>query len=459
MRLLLISANRERSPYPVFPLGLAYLVPALHSHGHELFGLDLCFAADPSAEIISALDHHLPDAVIISMRNVDNVTYPLTRSYLEEVREVVGLCRGRAITVVGGSGFSLLPVPLLAQLGADYGVIGEGEEVLPKLLAALTAGESPVGLPGVLSAGTNSFKPPQPVVAIGTPDRQLFDISRYHNVGGMANIQTKRGCPFTCTYCTYPMLEGRQVRTRPVTDIVAEIRMLVERHGVDYLYFVDDIFNYPVEFAEELCGAMARERLPVNWSAFINPGFLPPRLLDAMLAAGCDGLEFGTEAGSPEMLDNLGKSFSVETIRETSALCRERGVDFAHYILFGGPGETEETVRQTFALMDEVNPTAVIAMTGIRIFPGTGLHDQAVSEGIVSGDDPLLASKFYLSPALGERLGELVTAEALKRTNWVVPGLEINISDALLEMIRQFPVRGPLWKMMKRLNRSRIKPV
>ena len=459
MKLLLISANRERSPYPVFPIGLAYLAPSLRSAGHDLQGLDLCFADDPMAAVGQALADFAPDAAIISIRNIDNVSWPGVRSYLAGVAEVVAACQGRVITIVGGSGFSIMPVELLAFLGADYGVAGEGEDVLPRLLAAIAAGDRSPSLPGVVLPGAADFPPPAPVTAIGTPDRTLFDVAAYHRLGGMTNLQTKRGCPFTCTYCTYPLLEGAKVRTRPIAEIIAEIRSLVDDFGVSYLYFVDDIFNFPTDFATELCLAMAREKLGVNWSAFINPDFLPPSLLDAMLAAGCDALEFGTDSGAPAMLASLRKSFTVDTIRESSRLCRERGVDFAHYILFGGPGETPATVRESFLLMDELQPTAVIGMTGIRIFPGTDLHRQALAEGVVAPDDALLEPRFYLSPAVRDSLCDLVTAEALQRTNWVVPGLEINISDGMLEMLRHFPVRGPLWKLMKRLGRSRIRPV
>jgi radical SAM superfamily enzyme YgiQ (UPF0313 family) len=275
----------------------------------------------------------------------------------------------------------------------------------------------------------------------------------------MANVQTKRGCPFACIYCTYPLLEGRRMRLRPIEAIIAEIRTLIEVHGVSYVYFVDDIFNYPTDFAEQLCRTMTAEQLAINWSAFINPAFMPPGLLDVMLAAGCDAVEYGTESGSPLMLTNLGKAFTVADVREASRLCRERQVDFAHYILFGGPGETRETILESFNLMDELEPTAVIAMTGIRIFPGTPLHRTALAEGVIDGATDLLEPVFYISPAVRDEMAGLVTSEAIKRMNWVVPGLEVNISDAMLEALRMFPVKGPLWKLMKRLGRSRIKPM
>lgn len=459
MKVLLVSANRERSPYPVFPIGLAYLAGPLAAAGHRLSVLDLCFAAEPVAAVAGAVADFSPEAVVISLRNIDNVTYPGSRSYLDGVRQVVQACQGRVPVIIGGSGFSLMPAEVLAMLGADYGVIGEGEEVLPRLLDCIAENRSPAGLPGVLRRGATEWLLPRPVAAIGSPDRSLFPVERYHLDGGMANLQTKRGCPFTCIYCTYPLLEGCEVRLRPIPEIIAEIRDLVERYGVTYLYFVDDIFNYPPAFAEKLCRAMVAERLPVNWSAFINPDFITPALLQAMLDAGCDAVEFGSDSGSPAMLKSLAKSFSVDQVRAASRLCRECGVDFAHYLLFGGPGETRETVLESFALMDEVMPTAVITMTGIRIFPGTAIHAVAVSEGVIAVGDSLLKPTFYISSGVRDSLCAIVTEEALLRKNWIVPGLEINVSDAMLEAMRHFPVRGPLWKLMKRLGRTHVRPL
>jgi len=459
MKILLISANRERSPYPVFPIGLSYLAGPLQEAGHELAVLDLCFEQDSDSVIVENLTNFKPGLVVISIRNIDNVSWPKSRSYLDGVKSVVKCCHGHSPVVVGGSGYSLMPVEILAYLEADFGVVGEGEELLPRFVKLLERGEDPEGLPGLLLRGCGSFIPPLPVERVGSPARSLFDVARYQRDGGMTNVQTKRGCPFNCVYCTYPLLEGSRMRLRPVTEIISELRSLVEECNVNYIYFVDDIFNYPPEFAESLCNAMIAEKLPLNWSAFINPAFMSPELLDIMLTAGCDAVEYGTESGSPIMLKNLGKSFSVEDVRSASLLCRERNVDFVHYILFGGPGETQETILETFALMDELQPTAVIAMTGIRIYPGTSLYRTALQEGVITPSTNMLEPVFYISPQVKDILAELVTAQAIIRKNWVVPGLEVNISDAMLDAMRMFPVKGPLWKLIKRMGRSRVKPM
>jgi radical SAM superfamily enzyme YgiQ (UPF0313 family) len=204
---------------------------------------------------------------------------------------------------------------------------------------------------------------------------------------------------------------------------------------------------------------MQAEKLPVNWSAFINPDFITAGLMDEMLAAGCDAVEFGTDSGSALMLKNMHKSFSVEDLRRASCLCRELGMDFAHYMLFGGPGETRETILESFALMDELEPTAVIAMTGIRIYPHTALHRTAIDEGLIRESTSLLEPVFYISPQIRDFFADLIISEAMKRKNWIAPGLEVNASSAMLDAIRMFKVKGPLWKLIKRVGRSHHRPL
>src|SRR5689334_482149 len=129
MKVLVISANRERDAYPVFPIGRACLAGPLLKAGHSLSVLDLCFQVDPQVALVATLAEQGPEVVVISLRNLDNVTWPGSRSYLDGLRSIVSLCKGRAITIVGGSGFSLMPVQILEAVGADYGVAGEGEEL------------------------------------------------------------------------------------------------------------------------------------------------------------------------------------------------------------------------------------------------------------------------------------------------------------------------------------------
>jgi radical SAM superfamily enzyme YgiQ (UPF0313 family) len=463
VKILLLSVNREKMPYPVFPLGLAYLAEVLKEESYRTEVFDLCFSEEPSIDLKDTLQRFQPDLVGLSLRNLDNLTYPTSVSYLKEVDEVIQVCRhsSSAKLIIGGSGFSLAPKELLQHLDVDFGIVGEGEEIFRQLVKSLEKG-NPVSPSSHLLIKGDSFPVSMRgarVFPIKAPDRSLFDTRRYLEKGGMGNIQTKRGCPFSCIYCTYPLLEGKEVRLRKTEEVVEELRRLAQDEGVDYVYFVDDIFNYPISYAEALCREMIRRSVKIKWSAFVNPGFLTKDLLKWMGEAGCVGIEFGTDSGSPRMLKNYKKSFNLEHIIQSSQSCSELGMNHCHYILLGGPGEDEETIGESFQLMDRLDPTAIIAMLGIRIYPGTEMEQIALSEGVIRKDSNLIYPHFYISPELGGRLEGIVKEKALERKRWIVPGLEINISQNLMEGIRRFRIRGPLWELVGKMKKPRIRPL
>ncbi len=462
MKILLVSVNREKMPYPVFPLGLAYLVTGLREKGHQTEVLDLCFSNNPLVELEETLRRLQPDLIGLSLRNLDNLTYPTSLSYLKEVEEVAHVCRqsSRAKLILGGSGYSLAAEELMNHLDIDFGIVGEGEEILLKLIDSFEKKVSISPSPHLLLKGASL--PDRiggaRVLSIRTPDRSLFETRRYLEKGGMGNIQTKRGCPFSCVYCTYPLLEGKEIRLRQIEQVADELQKLREE-GVDYVYFVDDIFNYPPSYAEGLCREMIRRKIEIKWSAFVNPGFLNGNLLKWMKEAGCVGIEFGTDSGSPRMLKNYRKSFTVEHVIRSSQECLAIGMNHCHYLLFGGPGEDGKTIEESFKLMDQLDSTAVIAMLGIRIYPKTEMEEIARSQGMIQQDSNLIFPHFYVSPALQGNLEEIVREKALERKRWIVPGLEINISQNLMEGIRRFQIRGPLWELVGRMKRPRVKPL
>jgi radical SAM superfamily enzyme YgiQ (UPF0313 family) len=463
MKILLLSVNREKMPYPVFPLGLAYLAEALKEEGYKTEVLDLCFSQEPSRDLRDTLQRFQPDLVGLSLRNLDNLTYPTSVSYLKEVEEVIQVCRqsSSAKLIIGGSGFSLAPKELIEHFDVDFGIIGEGEKIFLQLAKSLEKEDSVSPSSHLLIKG-HSFPVSMSgarVFPIKAPDRSLFETRRYLEKGGMGNIQTKRGCPFSCIYCTYPLLEGKEVRLRKTEEVVEELRKLTQEEGVDYVYFVDDIFNYPTSNAEALCREMIRSKVDIKWSAFVNPSFLNENLSQWMKEAGCVGIEFGTDSGSARMLKNYRKSFTVEDIVQSSQCCSKLEINHCHYLLFGGPGEDEETIEESFQLMDRLDPTAIIAMLGIRIYPGTEMERIALSQGVIHNDSDLIYPHFYISPALGGRLEDIVKEKALERNRWIVPGLEINISQNLMEGIRRFRIRGPLWELVGKMKKPRVKPL
>ncbi len=448
-RVLLVSPNIESLPDPVFPIGLASLAASLTVHGIEHRVLDLCFEKNHEEAIRQAVEAFKPGLVAVSMRNVDNMGHPHSVSYLPFYRYVIQAIRryGGGRIVLGGSGFSLLPEPLMRYLGADVGIVGEGEHALVRLVNDLSAGK--VVPRGTVLRGC----PIEDLDRLPAPDRTGFDLAAYLEKGGMGNLQTKKGCPFGCIYCTYPLIEGRRVRLRSPAAVADEVEALLDR-GVDTLFVVDNTFNHPVDHAAAVCKEIRGRGLRVRWSCYAEPGHVRPDLIETMTAAGCTGVEFGSDAAEDGMLENLGKGFTVRDLESASAACRSAGISFCHSLLLGGPGETMDTVRRSVESVVRMDPTAVICMAGIRILPGTRLARRAAGEGVVGPEEDFLRPVFYLSPSVREELLPFLEAFSKDHSTWIFPGMNINMRQSLQEKLRRFGVKGPLWEYMRKFWRD-----
>jgi radical SAM superfamily enzyme YgiQ (UPF0313 family) len=457
MKVLLVSPNIETLPDPVFPLGLAYISAELEKNGIQHKILDLCFADDFKNAIETTINDFNPDIVGLSLRNIDNVSYPNYISYLPFFRKVIQNVRkqSEAHIVLGGSGFSLIPDLVMTYLDADYGVIGEGEVSFVRLVRYLQGKED---LSSVLRAGIMDHH--QGIIERlddqQMPERARFDNGAYLKWGGMGNIQTKRGCPFQCIYCTYPIIEGKHVRLRDPGLVCDEIEIMLEQ-GIDNIFIVDDTFNHPVHHAMAICNEITSRGLSFQWSCYANPKYITQSLLDSMLSAGCTSLEFGSDAANDIILRNLGKNFKVSDLEKASKICREFDMAFCHSLLLGGPGETMETVFETLEAIKDMSPTAVICMVGTRVFPGTRLAAICVEEGLVGPKTDFLKPIFYLSPAIENEILPFLEKFSRQNPNWIFPGLNINMNKDLQRKLRRFGIKGPLWEYMKAGKRFREK--
>lgn len=451
-RVLVIATNSERDPFPVYPLGASFVASALERAGVDVATLDLAFSENPAAQAALAAEEAAADLVAVAVRAVDNTTNLDSRYYLPGVSKVVGAIRGAcgSPVLLGGSGYSLFPETILMGLQADYGIQGEGELTVVRLVAALRAGEGPVAGDGlyVLRDGVVEGAPPESFLAPAewsAPDYRLFPLDPYLEAGGTASVQSKRGCPQKCCYCTYPFLEGRRLRLRDPRAVVEEVGRAVET-GADYFYFVDNNFNMPAEHAREVCRELAARGSKTGWTAFVTPLGFPAALADDMAAAGCRSLELGSEGGCDTTLRGLGKSHTVTEIVDADRRLFEAGITPAHYFIFGGPGETADTMEETLAVIDRLHGVCV-AMVGVRIYPGTSLHSRSIEDGVVQEGSDLLEPAFYISPAVdaGSVLARL-TEFAEGHPRFFIAGREINQNQVVIDRLRSRGRTGPLWE-------------
>lgn len=412
MRVLLINANRMRTLVAVAPVGLGYVAEATRAAGHEVRFLDRMPAPGDHDALRDLLRRFSPEAVGISVRNIDNVVRQRLEAGLEGLDDLFRTVRrerpGTPI-VIGGTAVSVLGELVLDHLDADYAVCGEGERSFPTLLASLEQGRSPAGIPGVLrrTADGVSGSPPAPEGRFGSSGMERWvDWRPYDRMGATWPIQTKRGCSMPCSYCTYPAIEGRLHRCREPGDVVDEIERVMRTAGPRTFEIVDSTFNIPEEHALEVCEEILRRRLRVNLTAMgINPARVAPGLFPLMRRAGFNSVMVSPESGSESMLRSLRKGFGLDRVVETARLARKAGIPGMWFFLLGGPGETRETVDETLEFIQrELSWSRCISVvfTGIRVLPGTELARELVERGELPPDVDLGKPVFYQSPLVDE---------------------------------------------------------
>jgi len=454
VKVLLTALNRETHPYPVQPIGIAYIAEAARRAGHEVALLDMNLRSDPLESLERTLEDFAPEVIGLGLRNIDNCAFPRLEFYLPWAREVVARCRelSPARLVIGGSGFAVMPKEILDYLDLEVGVLGEGEKSFLELLEAWGAGAGrlPDGVGGLALRADGSYREtPAGWLAFGEQDflpaRDLLDLPAYLRGGSLTAVQTKRGCSLRCAYCTYPIIEGRSVRMRASAHVGRELEDLQAKYGVEEVFFTDNVFNNPLEHALAICREIVERGLRLCWTGFFNPAFMTEELADQAARAGCAGIEFGTEGGSATSLRALRKGFSVKTLVRSHRIAEAAGLKICHYLIVGSPGETLDTVREGLDLIASLEPTAVLVSTGIRIYPKTAIAEVAKAEGYDT--ENLLIPQFYFPASMREDPAGATEALAREYPGFRFEGFHPRPTLKLLEALRRRGHRGPTWRL------------
>lgn len=409
MQILLISKANDTGTLTALPLGLACLGAAAERAGHGVH----CFALGSHADcetIRHQIERFSPDVIGIGVRNIDDQNMQRPHFMLPSIKDVVTVCRtsSHSPIVVGGAGYSIFPESALEYLGADIGIRGEGEAAFPALLSWLEhGGQSP--------------PPPSTYFANGshTPTRFAPDLDDFPlpeprlwlDFHGSAEfripVQSRRGCPLDCIYCSTSAIEGRPVRQRSSESLVKWLTTL-RQNGFRHLHFVDNTFNLPPSYAKELCRKLIKADLGLDWWAIVYPKWVDMELVELMAKAGCAQISLGFESGSEAMLPLLSKRFTCPEVRTISDAFAGVGIKREGFLLLGAPGETRETVEESLEYADSLHLDGLKITVGIRIYPQTPLASIAVADSLIRPDDNLLLPRFYITPSLRDWLPERV---------------------------------------------------
>ncbi len=259
MKVLFITISMPDLIMPTLPLGIVCVATAAQRDGHEVRIQEICAGSDAGQQAAEAITDFAPDAIGISVRNIDDQSMHDTRFLLEPLQAIVASCRrlSKAPIILGGAGYSMYPERLLAWLDADIGIKGDGEAALPAVLDHLRMGVDPAMIKGVYVKGRSPFKKICSILDLNKlpqPDPELWPCPMEGRQDLWLPFQTRRGCPLACSYCSTASIEGTTLRKRDPKAVVGHILRHAEA-GFTRFYCTDNTFNLPADYARDLCRA------------------------------------------------------------------------------------------------------------------------------------------------------------------------------------------------------------
>jgi radical SAM superfamily enzyme YgiQ (UPF0313 family) len=242
--------------------------------------------------------------------------------------------------------------------------VGYGESLVPALVGWLRSGFAqltpPEGGRLIDARGGPVLFGALPVTkdldALPAPDWGLA--MRHHQKRfRLVHYESVRGCPYRCSFCNYPYLfDDTKFRYRSAARIADDWARL-EEQGVEYVSCLDSLFTMPKRRLVDLCERLVARGSRLKWICYARADDLAEiDTVRLMQAAGCHQVQIGVESGSQTILDNMNKRCTVEANALALRNCREVGLTTLTTVIVGFPGETADTVRQTFELLESSPP-------------------------------------------------------------------------------------------------------
>jgi radical SAM superfamily enzyme YgiQ (UPF0313 family) len=439
MEILLISSFQSQKITRIDvapPLSLLLLLGNLLRYHHQARLLDLNLFScrddvDQETQLIQAILQEIKDPqTLIGFSSFTTRHFPFVRRAARAIKEK----HDDIHIVVGGIHVSLFAYDILQHCPEiDYAVIGEGEQQIVALADQLVKQWQPrsFSIPAFGWRDQNNriqINPTGSLVEniddIYIPAWNTVDFTHYyrdhsawynprqHNIRISIPIQTSRGCPFSCNFCSAIQVYGRRYRARSPKHVVDEIQYHVEQHGHTYFGFVDDNFTVSKKHIIEIANQIVQRGLQIQFESFsgYHVATLDQEVIAALVAAGCVYTIMPIEHGNDYLRTNIiGKQLSKDKIYEVAALYRQYPVLTRGVFIMGFPEDTHDTLQDTLTMIEEIQLDLIDVFTLIP-YPGTRVFEQSLTQNLLinaidvtalwSGELELdnQSNAFYLKP-------------------------------------------------------------
>lgn len=358
---------------PIFPIGVRCVQDALNKDAHETRLLD--FVESPSAINDLSWVNQGWDIIGFAIRNIDPIDLSCGghiseyEAFIRRVKQALS-SEKKPVLVIGGPGYSLFAKSILERFDLDVGILGPGESAMQNIA---NDPEKFVRLKSVLvgqrykSFGAQALKHPVKLMQAYASQEDA-----------MIGVETmRRTCYQKCSYCPYAFIDGDNSGDfKPVAVIQDEIRHIYES-GFRRIFFTDSIFNSQ-SAAKPIVRMLGESNFEeLSWSAYFSPKPFSKEFAKSLAISGIETVVISPDSLDVDMMKRLGKNFSLDDVERFIERCRNEGLNPKVNIVFGGPGETRNTVANTARYANEKLKDGELSMhVGYRILPNTALAEQ-----------------------------------------------------------------------------------
>lgn len=406
MRLALIHPSNKdvysgfaRPKVKRMPVGLAYLAAFTSANGIDTILIDAEVSDLNVGAVIKKVQDFKPDVVGITC------TTPIFQEAID-IAEAIKASGINTNVILGGPHITALPENSLETSNAvDFVVCGEGEITLLETLQALEQKEFPSRVKGLgfkrdgIAFINYSRERIMNLDLLPFPARELLPMDKYIDEMNFNEaytlVTTSRGCPYNCIFCASVVTWGRNIKYRSVESIIAELKEIKTKFAISNITFVDDTLNCDRQRLKSLSSGIIDAGLDISFVCNMRVDNIYEDDLELLKKAGCKTIYFGIESANNEILKNIKKGITIEMSQRAVKLVKKVGIDVHGSFIFGNPGETESTVKETieFALGLDLK----IAQFNIATpFPGTQLWNLAKSKGVLE-ENNFKKHKMYYS--------------------------------------------------------------
>ena len=399
------------------PLNYVHLGGYLREHGHQPHILDQV-TGWRSEDIDEYIRAHAICVVGIGCMTCE---FP---EAVNESRRLKNVHPG--ITVVfGGAHPSGAPEECLESGVVDYVVVGEGEIALTRLLDALQTGHEPEGIPGLWSVKNGVIQTNRPaevpdIETLPPPAYDMVDLEKYYKLdcpwhfpksARVIQFISSRGCPYQCSYCH--TIHGKRYRGLSPSKVLDQMEHLIRNQRVEEFMMVDDIFNFDLERAKEICRGLVQRNLKVHlqFPNGVRGDRFDEELVALMKEAGTHFMAIAIETTSKEYQRLIRKNLKVDKAEQTILWARKYGIEVSGFFMIGFPGETVDQIQQTIDFAVNA-PLDAIFISIVSPFKGTVLRNDMLNGRFGNVDSQTLESLDQLFPTA---CSETLSLEQLTR--------------------------------------------